>query len=78
MNFWDKADYDDFVSQAEQYGIVRIREGIGDFDYIPARRIGKVKVIRGDDMEQEELVCSFDRTGDDGLGRYVVNLSLDF
>ena len=78
MNFWDKADYDDFVSQAEQYGIVRIREGLGDFDYIPARRTGKVKIIRGDDMEQEELVCSFDRTGDDGLGRYAVHLSLDF
>lgn len=79
LMFWNKNDYQNFVSEAEAYGLLRVADEEGHSDFIPAKPTGRVVSTTYDELQDQNPVATFRAEGemfDDG--RYVVEMGLDF
>ena len=79
LKFWNKNDYQNFVGEAEAYGLLRVADEEGHSDFIPAKRTGRIVSTTYDELQDQNPVATFRAAGemyDDGC--YVVEMGLDF
>ena len=79
LMFWNKNDYQNFVNEAEAYGLLRVADEEGHSDFIPAKPTGRIVSTTYNDLQNLNPVATFRAEGemfDDG--RYIVEMGFDF